>query len=98
MGLEDQASFLYEKLSSKYESQWANYNLQHVDIPQCAAVWIPNGWYAAAVHRPGAASHVGLVIVPFMTKALATRCPSCPACSELMAAIVAEGLNKQTAP
>ena len=92
--ISDMYKFLFKDLGHKPFGEWADEHLRYVHLQQRSSVWIPYGWYAALLTRPGEHSASAALSQPYVTQALASKCAWWPSVSEHLLTVVAAFMEK----
>ena len=65
--------FIFADMNYDEFQDWADKNGQYVTITEQEVVWIPYGYYAVMLARPGVMSHSSVLVQPVVSKQLATQ-------------------------
>ena len=77
-----QDHFLFQECGPKVFTEWADKNCKYVDLHAGSAVWVPYGWFAASLARPSEAQHASVLVVPYVTKLMASGFAQWPAVAD----------------
>ena len=80
-------------MSYKCFHDWADEHAHFVRLEVGSALWLPYGWYAAALFRPGQSNFGALFVQPYITKALADKCGQWQAVSSALKEIIEANLQ-----
>ena len=73
--LDTQCEWLFNGgLNSSQFKTWADNSCKIVRLDIGSAMWIPYGWYAASLARPGPDDYVSWISQPYINKQLASQC------------------------
>ena len=91
--LDSQARFLFDDMNCKTFAEWATDKVQFVNLSEGSAVWLPYGWFPGCITRSGGSGHSTLLVVPYVTKSLATRSPKWPEVASHLACQIQDMIN-----
>ena len=91
--IQDMYMFLFKEMTPKTFAEWAEQHLRFVCMPQKASVWVPYGWYAALLCRPGDVTTGSVMSQPYVAQGLASRCLWWPQVSQHLQGVVAGYIN-----
>ena len=70
----DMNKFLFKNMNNKTFSEWADKHMKFVNLQDRGSMWMPYGWFCAALSRPGTSTASTMLAVPYITKALSSKC------------------------
>ena len=79
-----QWQFLLHEMNHKTFAEWAKSAIMVADASEKAVVWIPYGWYAAAIVRPSETASAALMTQPCVSHTMARRCPTLPLAADFL--------------